>query len=538
MTVRRQRFQQPSQPLGRPPVRVSIVEPVLGLNHKQPPTNLRPGETPFSQNWVVGDRFIEPRSGLSSWGTTGVTGTPLGFVVAPRSDRSEHAYILSSSTIRTYDINASVPHWAGQASAAALSTNTNAYYHTANGLRTQSSSTTGPSTIFMTNWSLTPKVMAVGQSLVNKVSDFTEVYSLLSYARYVVAFDQRMIFFHSGTTNAFVDFSYSVPDYSLYNSRRVTWSARGDTFNYAEGGFEDLVDMRGIGTGAIAEQDRLILLSQYEVWAGRPRRDAYAFDFFNIDKARGCPIEYDRTPANTEAGTLWLGEGFQFYRVVDNSVRAVGDKVRALLHEEMREHQQCWSLYNAAAHTYALFYSDTTGQYPTKALFLRTDTVTPVAQDRDDGVWLLQDFGDYQFVAGGVYGADTVLIRSNGSAYRLLSTQTSDDGVPVDARWRSHAMRADRDLFPFEVLQELWVESSYASTRTSTLSMFASIDNGATFAPVGSLSITSGDNYTCTPITAAGARNTMFELRLNDGTTPQIASIQAKLRGYSGRFGG
>lgn len=535
--IRRTRFQPPNPRTPPQTARTEIVEPTLGLNRQRPPTNLIAGETPFSQNWQMGDRFIEPRSGLSSFGTsTLATGTPTGFVSAPRSDRSEHAFVLSSSTIRAFDLFATPTQWAPQQTDLNISARTDDYYHFAVGYRAVSSSTTGPSTLFMTNWQMVPMVVAVGQANITKLSALTEWYSFGSYARYVAAFDQRIVFFHSGATNAFVTAAYSAPDYSLYNSRRVSWSARGDGFNYSEGGFEDLADMRGVGTGLIAESDRLVLLSDQEVWAGRPRRDGYAFDFAAIDNSKGCPPDNDRSPCATEIGTVYLGNGQQFYRVVGGAVRGMGDKVRDLLQDEQREWRHAFGLYSANDHVYAFFYSDTTGEYPTRALFLRTDTVAPVAptNDRDDGSWFLQDFGSYQFTAGGLYNGAITLISSMGTAYRLLSSQTNDHGVAIDARWRSHSLRAERDLFPFEMLQEIWLEAE--STSSSALSIYVSTDNGASFSAAGSTSLSSGLNYTQVPLSVAAARNAIFELRLNDGSRPRVARMQAKLRGYTGRY--
>lgn len=522
-------------------MRTEIVEPVGGLNQQRPATNLRAGETPFSQNFVMGDRYIEPRSGISSWGSgggasngsTGATGTPLSFFAAPRSDRSEYGYVFSSNTARAYDLAAQpVPAWVPQATSVTLSGTTSDYYQGVAALNPNSSATTGAVALYVTNWRLPPKIVPVGQANLNPVSDLTGVFSLASYARYITAFDDRLILFHSGSTN-------TGTDYSAYAPTRVIFSARGNAFEFsAGGGFEDLADMQGVGTGAISETDRLVLLSSREVWVGRPRRDAYAFDFFNLKKSVGCPIDYDRTPRNTEAGTIWLSDGFQHYRVIGNEVRAVGDKIRDYLRDEMREWSQCWSLYHPEQHIYALFYSDTTGQYPSKAMFLRTDTVRPVDAGRDDGVWFMQDFGGYQFTTGGAYGGDMVLISSAGTAFRLLSSSTNDAGTAIDCRWRSHALRAERDLFPYEAMQEFWLEAEHNSTTTSTLSVFQSGDNGASFIAVGSASLTSGVNYKLVPVSAAAARNQMFELRLNDGTKPRLARMQLKLRGYTGRYTG
>lgn len=543
--IQRSRFHSAIQQPPQQAARSEIIEPVGGLNRSRPATNLKPGETPFSQNWIMGDRYIEPRSGCSSWGTTGITGTVLGYASAPNSANSEFGYIFSSATHQLFASNIASPRWIPQGAVGlgtpAFSSRTDDYFSIAYAQRHNSSLTSGPNSLYLTNWKLTPKVLSVGQYspagvVVNLLSDLTEVYSLLSYAKYVTAFDDRLLFFHSGTTT--VVSSTGTADFSAFKPNRIVGSARGNTHDFTNGFFEDIPGMVGNGTGMLSERDRLILLTEKETWAGRPRRDAFAFDFFAVDKARGCPAAYDRTPKNTEAGTIWLGDGFQFRRLVDTQVRDLGDKVREYLKDEMKEWRHCFAVYNPAEHYYGLFYSDTTGEYPSKALFLRTDTVAPVAQGKDDGVWFMQDFGSLQFTAGGLSGSETALITSAGSPYRLRSTQTSDNGTAIDARWRSHSLRAEKDLFPFETLQEFWLEYEYDGAQSSTLSLFQSTDNGGSFSAIASSSLTTGTNYILIPQSAAAARNQVFELRLNDGSKPRLAHMQLKLRGYSGRHGG
>lgn len=523
MPIQRSRFHSAIKHPPPQAIRTEIVEPVAGLNRQRPASNLRPGETPFSQNWVMGDRYIEPRSGISQWGTTSHTSIPLGFLGSQRFDKVDTAVLLSGKSIsQRSDVN----NWTAVASTAPLSGTTSGYYSMV-AVFDPATTAIAPHVI-LCNKDMPPKVLGVaGNSSLATLEGF---YSIDSYARYVTAFDDRVIFFHSGTTLAQAT--------AGVHPTRISYTGRGSLNSFAIGGFEDLNDMQGVGTGLVPERDRLILLSDKEVWAGRPRRDAYAFDFFNLDKSKGCPADYDRTPKNTEAGTIWLGEGFQFYRAIGNEVRALGDKVRDVLKDEMREWAHSWSLYNPKDHIYAFLYSDTTGEYPTKALFLRTDTVQPTGASRDDGVWFLQDFGSFQFPVGGVFKGDTVLMSSAATPYRLLSTQTNDAGTAIDCRWRSHSLRAERDLFPYEALQEFWLEYEYDSATTSTLNLYQSTDNAATFGLISNASLTSGTGYPFIPVTGAAARNQAFEIRLNDGTKPRIARMQLKLRGYTGRFAG
>lgn len=523
--VQRSRFHQIRQSPPNQESRTEIIEPVLGLNLYRPATDLKPGETPFSQNYVANDRYLQQRSGASQWGSISATSVPLGFVSSYQLDRVEIAAVFS--TVSASYRSGSAANWAGITITEPLSSNTSAYYSAAAIVAPLTSAVVGPQ-IVITNAERVPKLMGdPGNSLVT-LSTF---FSIDSYARYVTVFDTRIILFNSGTSMAVG---------AVQHPTRAAWSSRGSLQGFASGGFEDIIDMQGSGTGIVAERDRLVLFSNRETWSGIPRRDAYAFDFFPLDKGKGCPQENDKTPKNTEAGTIWLGAGSQFMRLAGNEVRPLGDKVRSLLLTEQREWPLAFSIYNPQDHIYGYFYSDTTGEYPTKALFLRTDTIHPVDVSRDDGVWFLQDWGTaFQFSIGGVFGGDMVLFSSTGTPYRLRSTQTTDSGTSIDCRWRSHALRAERDLYPFEMLQEMWLEYEGDGTQTSTISVHQSTDNGGTFSAIASSSLTTGINYPLIPVsTVAASRNQFFELRENDGARPKIARMHMKLRGYSGRLPG
>lgn len=515
----------PNRPPPNQEVRTEIIEPVLGLNHMQPATNLRPGETPFSQNYVMGDRYIQPRSGATQWGSISATSVPIGFFSGFRMDRTEMAVMLSTTS--SAERSGSATNWVPLTVTEPLSSATSAYYSCVVVFDPNSTTASQPHAV-VTNADKVPKILGVTSSSLVSLLGF---YSIDSYARYVTALDDRVIFFNSGTT-------MTVGQAGLH-ATRVAWTSRGSLTGFSNGGFQDLNDMHGTGTGAIAERDRLVLLSDRETWGGNPRRDDFAFDFFALDKGKGCPAANDKTPKNTEAGTIWLGPAFQFYRLIGNDVRALGDKVRSVLETEQREWSLGFSIYNPQDHVYAYFYSDTTGEYPTKALFLRTDTVRPVDTARDDGTWFMQDWGTaFQFSMGGIFGGEMVLFSSTGTPYRLRSTQTNDAGTAIDCRWRSHALRAEKDLFPYEALQEFWTEYDSSSNTTGTLNLHQSGDNGATFTSISNASLTSGINYAFIPVSQPAARNQMFEIRSNDGNQVKLSRFQLKLRGYTGRFSG
>lgn len=507
MGVRTSRFEAPVTNTPKSAVvRLEAVEPVAGLNVARPASNLSPGETPASQNWVLRDRYIQPRSGLSQYATSGLTyaAVPTMVAVAERVDRSQFLYTQYTSSATSA--------WASSAviydSAHSYANNILAY----------------------TNWlSGAPQYVSVGFDATS-ASAITDIYSLASYARYAAAFDNRLMFFHTATAS-----SSSIT--GVYPSR-LMWSARGIPLNFTDGGYQDVVAMQGGGTAIIAEADRAVLLTEHEVWVARPRLDDFAFDIFNLEKSKGLPNAYERTAANTEAGTIWLGAGPQPYRLVNNQVRALGDKVRDLLVRNLRETSVLWALQSPDEHLYALFYSDSSGSYAQNALFLRTDTITAVSADRDDGCWFQQTF-PFGIANGAVLNGTMVLVSSAGTQYRLLSGQTNDAGTAIDARWRSVMLRGP-DIFPLEAINDLWIEyrNDDASSATASLGVWTSTDDGLTFQSEATVTLGTSVDAAHAPVTPRAARQPMYEIRLADGSQPRIARLQASLRGYTGRLEG
>lgn len=541
MPIQRSRFHVAIQSPPNQAMRTEIVEPVGGFNAQRPATNLTPGETPFSQNWVMGDRYIEPRSGLSRLGSVTSATTllrndfPLYACGALERIGTDVAYVVSRGTIAQYAPGDPASTWTTVVGTAPASNTTkvpgtfyDGYYdHTV-----VFDAAADTQYLILTNWHDMPlkvPVQSSGNAASSIISSFV---SVTSFARYVENFDDRLIFFSSRNTGA-------VPD-----DKRVRWSARGSPFDFTNGGFEDLESMKGVPSGMAKSGDNLALFSTREIWLARPRRDAFGFDFYGLRQDIGNL--YPHSLQETAAGPIWLGPDNQFYRLFGSEVRRIGDELGALLETTLREPQLAFSVYDPNTATYKFFYSDTTGQYPTKALFLSVNELRPVGLNTDKGVWFMQDFGSFELAAAGRVNhslspqieQSVFVVSSKGTPYRLDSATTSDDGTAIDCRWRSHALRAERDLFPYEALQECWLEYEYDSATTSTVSVYQSSNNGGSFTAVGSASLTSGVGYVLVPISAAAARNQMFELRLNDGSKPRLARMQLKLRGYTGRHAG
>lgn len=748
MGVRRSRFSRPASIKGSRATAAKqyvVFEPTGGLNKAQPIYDLAPGETPQSQNFVVDNGFLLPRSGFSRWiGGTSFLSSDVGLVAFNAfSNNTEYAYAGSAKTFQLFDGAA----WNLLTSKTTISSTTTGYYSAAEIFNANSGIGVpeGPVVVF-TNHQNYPFFHST-ETVPSALSGIREFHSIASLAEYVTAFDDRLIFFN-----------VSLPASGVTRyPHRVVWSARGDWSNFTNGGgFEDLTDMQGPGTGLVSMVDRMVLTSSEQVWVASPRRDSYAFDFYLLDPTRGCP--YPRTLKATEAGAVWLGAGYQMYRLVGNQIQSIGVGVERHLIDTVREPTLLHSSYNPDEHTYNLFYSDTTGEYPSRYLQLYLDQLDRGDQSRT--VFLDQTFGSIASVttvsdnlfdlgymrrsssyssnllgwssiftdyplgmgnAGNVWGGGTsgdvrllllssastlgywdraqavgvildnaslslpsdasllasyvsfrqetntgsgntnptvapawtlasmagssattfgdldwfsidtttewltgsrmtlsgseesfnfssaalqhiqnndytivaiipaelvddnepstntinweldlyghqvtnaalrpvrriayyrdltreisVADRYNGSiyaigedgiAYRQLSVQTNDDGVAVDARWRTGAISDDRDLSNNLGITEAWL-GTRQSASTATVGLYASYDEAQTFSSVGTFTLSTLTPIISLPISPVASRAPQVELRVNDGSRPEIGRLQLNLRSYSGR---
>lgn len=113
-------------------------------------------------------------------------------------------------------------------------------------------------------------------------------------------------------------------------------------------------------------------------------------------------------------------------------------------------------------------------------------------------------------------------------AFRFLSTQTSDDGTAIDARWRSPGLRSG-DHHKMH-LAEVWVD--YETDSASSASIFFGDARSETFDDGRALNLTTS----AAPLHVAAWKTDEaphFEIRLNDGGRPRLTLFVATLKDAS-----
>jgi hypothetical protein len=303
--------------MATPTNRVEVVEPTLGLNKAQPEIDLQPGETPDAENFVVDDGYLRPRSGLSLFAESHTSLNADAGILAYEYqgvDGTLLPVIASAGTVLAYGVSA----------AASWSTLSYVPINVSDPLSGNSTHPIHACVVYepnddenwfvFTNGVNIPKYSIPSTETYSEVSDFK---SVESYAKYCYALDDRLCFFHCA-------------DSATTFATRVRWSERGNTskFSTVGAGFEDLMDMRGEGTGVAVREMDALLFSADEVWVQRPRRDNFAFDFFPL--SRGLGTRYPRTITNTPIGTIFMANDFMHYIVRGSVIQPIGQKIHAL----------------------------------------------------------------------------------------------------------------------------------------------------------------------------------------------------------------
>lgn len=533
MSVQQNKFALPTQPRSGA-VRQEIIDPTKGFNSSVPPQNLRPGETPHSENLVFEGGYLLPRSGLSQFVTAQWRSNyeRAALVARAYSVDGVALYIVTSDLTTNSAISDGGVVWAEMANPNDLdalgygSASTTSYFDWAEFWNPDEDH----NCIAATKGSAVPvyKVLRADSSAsLVRWYEHTGFTSVESYANFVASFDQRLLFFNIAAEG------------EDPKAKRVRWSVRGDPMDFTSigAGFDDLIDMKGFGTGLIPDRDRLLLFSDKELWQARARRDSYAFDFTALDKTVGAP--YPRTVVSTNVGTMWVGEDFNIYRLAGNAIRPFEPNIREYLRDNLKEETEFWANYDPERETYQLYFSTTTGDVATKAFFLNTTTVAQSRRDpaRDTGMWMHQDFE---------YGTTKIEI-SNGCRDFMASVQ-SDTAVPARYRsdetfdatsdtsfkWRSHAIRASQDPNTYEGITEFWLD--YEADSAMSLDLYHTTDLGQSWAQAGTMALATGGLKTAfLPVTPIAARHSQFEIRATNTDKVRLSNMRLTLRSYSGR---
>lgn len=530
-----------------------------GFHGGLPPHALPLGFTPASRNFVS-DRagYIIPRSGLSKTAPHDFGGAILGAAEVFDLDGRSVAFAPSTRSLSvfhpaddTWSYLSYLPGTVASAMTDGLVSGTSSDYFRAVSIYDQS---IDKSIAVFSNGTNAVKFFHVEEGSSNTYSDFTFIDSLdsMKKARDVTAVNDRLVFVNMEKADG------------TRFPTRVFWSARGDPRNYdiaSEAGFEDIMEMRGEIQAAIRFRDFLLLFTEHEIWRATPTLDAYAFRFDRVIDNMGCP--WPKTAVATPLGVIFLGSDLDVHITDGSSVIPIGptsvgevSRIRQTLQEEATTLARAWAIYNRSENRYELFYStgvtsltfvkQNTEGYPTRALFYHLGSRTWWPQRFTHELSSGVDVDDPDVTLGWDEVEDTFdsldaswddftfevqtralrTFTSDGTTFSFLSTQTTDAGTAIDARWRSPSFRLGgaRKMH----LTEVWAD--YKAASASSLSV--SVGNGrddASFETGKRIALTSPGEVSFVP-TWTTETTPAFEVRLSDGGTPRIMGFQATLR--------
>jgi hypothetical protein len=524
--------------------RVEIIEPTLGLNTSQPEIDLQPGESPDAENFIVDDGYLRPRSGLSLFADSY---TSLGQAVPVLAyeyqsvDGSFTPVVASSATVLTYGVGAA-DSWS------TLSYCVRYTGATADTLSGNSTLPMGACVVYepnadenwlvFTNGHNIPKFSIPSTGTYSEVSDFA---SVESYAKYCYAIDDRLCFFHCA-------------DSATTFATRVRWSERGNPskFSTVGAGYQDIMDMKGEGTGVAVREIDALLFSTDEIWVQRPRRDNFAYDFLAL--SRGLGTRYHRSIVNTPIGTVFMGNDFMHYLVSGSQIVPIGQKVHAYLRDNIADADYAFALYNKRYRRYEFYYRESTdADRPQHALYFDIDNASWTQQtfpfglaagietaqsllgrawswDDLPGTWNEMSSTWNRAITPGAKGEqrDVLILSSTGSSYRFRSAQGTDDGSTITCRWISHGLNAT-DATRKTSLDQIWAEYKADEAGAYILeTRGVQSDTWGSASTVTYTQASSGDQR-FTPLFVTGDRP-QFRFTITDGKRPSIGRLTAGRR--------
>lgn len=513
---------------------VILVEPTLGIESSQPSVDVPLGSTPESDNYILREGAMEPRPMLALVNTNPAPMNTIpifGGMELVSVGGNRFPVVSGSTRMAVYNQSATPGAWS------LLS------YVSAGGMNDQPSSGMWDFTQIYSD--LRDENVAVGaassyQTLYVTQSDTTVFSSLTGAPRAlrVCAFDNYLMAFNLRSGSS---------DYV----QRVQWSDRGSVSSWTGGlsGFEDLLSMRGQGTRIMAQENRVILFSDSEIWRGvSTQAFPNIFQFESLDNSVGCP--YPWTAVTTPLGIIFLSKNYQVYLLPKQGGQAVpiGQHVFRYLRRRIGNPENAWAAFDNLTNQYQLYFPVQGGTaYAQRAAYLNIEDPNNVSwapQSFDlqgGGVALSRGFalqqvlssstswgglgaanvrwadlaiswselggsGSNQAILAGTSGGTLTYFNSNGTA----DVTKSGSAVAVRSYWRSTAMGGYE---PERTKTLTQIRVDYAADSASSLSIAASQNQGASFDPgvslnlptVSTLSQVRADLYT-------NARYPMFEV--------------------------
>lgn len=474
-----------------------IIEPTVGFSLAQPPTDLRPGQTPYSQNFLFREGGLELRPTLTNYVANP---KPLDFITGGEtiisSVNSHYPLVSGTSQLAYYSAGSwsRLSYVSAGGSSQIPSTKTTDYYDI---IQTYEPGVDDMIAVLGNESYQTLLCWQSGAAVFSSITSAPRAKFVADYDNFVLAFNVRD----------------SSSAQSKYN-QRVQWSDRGAPLTWTFGGsslagFEDLLDAKGEGTRIMRMDDRLILFFDDEIWQGVRSTGNASFTFSPYDRTIGCP--YSWTVAITPLGIMFLGRDLMVYLLPKGGGPAtpIGEPVRRQLQNRINNPQKAWGIFDPITRQYRLYYPVQGGTgLPQESLWINIGENSWAVQSyvhstgafnltrgfvsfndtaNSDITWgamtqpwnsTLSAWGDFAATLGQANVA-IAAGTSNGSMY-VESNGTMDGTIPITATWRSQGLGGDSPR-NMKVLQE--VRCDYMSSLPSNLTIQASRDVGNTFDP-------------------------------------------------------
>lgn len=324
-------------------------------------------------------------------------------------------------------------------------------------------------------------------------------------AKFVAAYDNYLLAFNIRDSGS------AASEYV----QRVQWNDRGSASSWTGGlsGFEDLLAMRGQGTRIVAQDNRVILFSDAEIWQGYPSNFPFVFRFEPLDRSVGCP--YSWTITDTPKGLIFLARNLQTYLLPKGGGTAVpiGQRLYRTIRETIDAPERAWSVYDPSTDQEQLYYPIQGGSgFPQRAVYLnltegswaqqsfdasggglsltRGFSVTGLAQTSSATSWdgagaagftwdnANRTWASFDTNTTTADRRDVYIGSSAGTMFLLDSNATTDNGIPVPCKWRSTALWGEIPGRSKTVTE--W-RLDYQANSASSLTVKFSQNQGASF---------------------------------------------------------
>ena len=373
-------FGTPSQLQPRSMTSVTVIDATLGLDVGRSSLNLPEGATPNSENFIMRDGRLEPRSVLSrlgSFNTVFVTDARLTNGI-PANTVSNTRYILVAGRESDWYYLAPGEQTFKLVDLASPTPGTSDYWDFA-----QIYSDKHEENIVV--GAITQRGTTLNYWVVGSTDLSTRTMTGAPGARWVASFTDYLIAANTAEDGA------TYP-------QRIRWSDRGSASSWTGGvsGFQDLLSARGGVTRVLPLERRLIVFFEDEIWEGTPVDFPFTFNFMPLDTTVGCP--FSGTAAVTPRGIVFMARNFQLYLLPKEGgvAQPIGSPLHRRIRDSIVQPAKAFGAYDGVNDFYHFYYSSgASANLANRAAFLHFA----------NGAWAPQSFDTTTLVLIGAFTA-------------------------------------------------------------------------------------------------------------------------------------